>query len=101
MFGGSRGHKYSNGHWVKRHGLSLVLAALFLAQMAGFHFTRLPEWVGDQQAHGDPTALWPDYWLHYWSEWFASVLADTYGALILVLLTKWFYEQGSNESSSD
>ncbi len=26
------------------------------------------------------------------------VLADTYGALLLVLLTKWFYEQGSGES---
>lgn len=75
-----------------------MLVAILLAQSVVFHFTRLPEWLGDQKVDGQPTALWPDYWLHYSSEWFVSVLADTYGALLLVLLTKWFYEQGSSES---
>ena len=42
--------------------------------------------------------LWPSYWLHYTAEWFVSVLADTYGAFILVLFSKWFFEKGSGES---
>jgi len=79
-----------HGSWAHEHSLSIVLAALLVVQSLVFHFTELPDWVGDQQAHGDPTALWPAYWLHYTAEWFVSVLADTYGALLLVLFTKWF-----------
>lgn len=84
--------------WWVRHSLSLVLVALLVAQTVAFHVTALPDWVADQQSHGEQTALWPDYWLHFSAEWFVSVLADTYGALLLVLLTKWFYEEGSQES---
>lgn len=85
--------------WFRRHSLSIVLWAFLIVQSVVFHFTRLPEWVSEQAAHGESAALWPGYWLHYSSEWFVSVLADTYGALLLVLLTKWFYEEGSAESS--
>jgi hypothetical protein len=95
----SQGRRWADhDNWFLRHSLSLVLVAILLLQSVAFHFTRLPEWVSDQTAHGGSTGLWPAYWLHYWSEWFVSVLADTYGALLLVLLTKWFYEQGSEES---
>lgn len=87
-------------NFLKRHSLSLVLVAILLVQSVAFHFTRLPEWVAEQGSHGESAALWPQYWLHYASEWFVSVLADTYGALLLVLLTKWFYESGSEESKS-
>lgn len=85
--------------WWLRHSLSLVLVAILVAQSAAFHFTEVPDWTSEQMAHGEPTALWPAYWLHYAAEWFVSVLADTYGALLLVVLTKWFYEQGSSESN--
>jgi hypothetical protein len=87
--------------WVVRHSLSLVLVALLVVQSVVFHVTEVPDWVSEQLAHGEPTGLWPDYWLHYTAEWFVSVLADTYGALLIVLLTKWFYEQGSEESKDD
>jgi hypothetical protein len=92
------GRRWS-GHrsWWLRHSLSLVLIAILLAQSAAYHFTEVSDWTSDQITHGQPTALWPDYWVHYTAEWFVSVLADTYGALLLVLLTKWFYEQGSDE----
>ncbi len=86
------------GSWVRDHSLSLVLTALLIVQSVVFHFTELPDWISEQQAHGESTALWPAYWLHYSAEWFVSILADTYGALLLVLLTKWFFEQGSAES---
>lgn len=95
----SQGRRWADhDNWFLKHSLSLVLIGILLAQSVAFHFTRLPEWTAEQQAHGEATAMWPDYWLHFSSEWFVSVLADTYGALLLVLLTKWFYESGSAES---
>lgn len=86
------------GSWFRDHSLSLVLTALLIVQSVVFHFTELPDWVSEQRDHGSSTGLWPDYWLHYTAEWFVSVLADTYGALLLVLFSKWFFEQGSAES---
>lgn len=94
----SKGQRWSNGNWFQRHSLSIVLIVILVIQSIVFHFTRLPEWTAEQIAHGESTGLWPNYWLHYSSEWFVSVLADTYGALLLVVLTKWFYEEGSAES---
>lgn len=93
------GNPRYRGSWLKEHGLILALGALLIVQSVIFHFTELPDWVGSQQAHGLSTILWPEYWLHYSAEWFVSVLADTYGALLLVLFSKWFFEQGSSENS--
>jgi hypothetical protein len=93
------GRRWADHHrWWLRHSLSLVLVVILVAQSVAFHFTEVPNWTSEQTAHGEPTGLWPAYWLHYAAEWFVSVLADTYGALLLVVLTKWFYEQGSSES---
>ena len=89
--------RFKKSPW-REHSLSIVLAALLIVQSIVFHFTELPDWVSEQQAHQQPTGLWPDYWLHYTAEWFVSVLADTYGALLLVLFSKWFFERGSAES---
>lgn len=92
-------HRWSRHEsWWARHSLSIVLLVILVAQTIAFHFTELPDWTSDQATHGEPTALWPAYWLHFSAEWFVSVLADTYGALLLVVLTKWFYEQGSAET---
>lgn len=96
VFEGQR--RYQDKGWFMSHSLSIVLVVILVAQSVVFHFTRLPEWASEQVVHGESTALWPQYWLHYSSEWFVSVLADTYGALLLVVLTKWFYEKGSAES---
>lgn len=85
--------------WFRRHSLSIVLITLLLAQMVIYHFALVPEWTAEQAAHGESTALWPAYWQHYIAEWHVSVLADTYGALLLVVLTKWFYEAGSAETN--
>ncbi|MBY5161494.1 hypothetical protein [Salsipaludibacter albus] len=96
----SGSHRWaSHQSWWVRHSLSLVLVAILVVQTLAFHLSEVPDWVADQQVHGGSTALWPAYWLHFSAEWFVSVLADTYGALLLVLLTKWFYEQGSQESN--
>ena len=86
------------GGFVRRHSLSMALIALLVVQSVAYHLTEMPNWVGNQQTHGQPARLWPDYWRHYSAQWLVSVLADTYGALLLVLFSKWFFEQGSSES---
>lgn len=98
---GNQQRRFQDKGWFARHSLSIVLIVFLVVQSVVFHYTRLPEWVSEQAAHGEGTGLWPNYWLHYWSEWFVSILADTYGALLLVVLTKWFYEQGSAESNGE
>lgn len=96
----SGAHRLSQSDkWWVRHSLSIILLLILVAQSFAFHVTEVPEWTSEQQAHGESTGLWPDYWLHYSAEWFVSVLADTYGALLLVVLTKWFYEEGSAETN--
>lgn len=99
MFFPARPHRWA-GHrnWWVRHSLSLVLVAILLVQSVAYHLTEVQDWTAEQQVLHQPTALWPAYWIHYGAEWFVSVLADTYGALLLVVLTKWFYEEGSEES---
>lgn len=79
--------------WYVRHSLSLILAGMMIAQMVLYHYTVYPVWKADQT--GGPTT---SYALYYWSEWLVSVLADTYGALLLVILTKYFYESKSAAS---
>lgn len=85
--------------WLGRHSLSIALIGLLLLQSYAFYRLRLPEWISDQRAHGTKNPqVWPDFWTHYWAEYLVSILADTYGALLLVLFSKWFFEQGSAES---
>lgn len=93
-----RGEPRFKGSFIRNHSLSIALIALLVVQSLVFHFTELPDWRSEAKAHGESTSLWPAYWLHYTAEWFVSVLADTYGALLLVLFSKWFFEQGSAES---
>ena len=85
--------------WVKGHSLSIALVVVLILQSWAFYKLRLPEWVADQRDHGIKSPkIWPDFWAHYWGEYMVSILADTYGALILVLFSKWFFEKGSMES---
>ena len=92
----------ANDPWIKRHSLSIALVVILLIQSWAFYKLRLPEWIGDQQDHGVKNPqIWPDFWAHYWGEYMVSILADTYGALLLVLFSKWFFESGSAESKDD
>lgn len=45
---------------LRRHSLSLVLAALMLAMAIAYWFVERPEWNTEQQVHGEPAATWPD-----------------------------------------
>lgn len=70
------------GSWWQEHSLSLFLAAVLVVQTGGWAVAKL----------AGPT------WDEWAGEWLLSILADTYGALLLVLASKWFFERGSSES---
>ena len=89
--------KWQRAGWLKRHSLSLVLLALMLAQTAAYFGLLWPLWTEEQTAHGQP-APFGSFQRSFWAEMMVSILADTYGALLLVLFSKWFFERGSVES---
>lgn len=86
--------------WYREHSLSLFLVSLLLVQTVAYWYAELPDWRGTQEAHRLSTAVWPGYVLHFVAEYLVSIVADTYGALLLVLASKWFFERGSAESKS-
>jgi membrane protein implicated in regulation of membrane protease activity len=79
-----------SGSWLRDHSLSLVLLALLAVQ------TAFCLWAGHRVyvAEGLPVSFWV-----WWGwEYQVSLVADTYGVILVVLLTKWLYERGSAES---
>lgn len=83
--------------WFKRHSLSIALVTLLIVQAIVVLVTGYPQFASDAQTHGDTVQIGAFLiWFTY--EMFVSVIADTYGALLLVLFAKWFYEEGSPES---
>jgi hypothetical protein len=90
--------KEATGVWWRDHALSLVLGAILVAQ------TIYALWSGvyvftHEQPLGPNTAPWSNGFWVWWSwEYNVSIVADTYGVILIVLLSKWFREVGSAES---
>ena len=91
----------STGVWWRDHSLSLVLAAILVVQTAFALWAGHTVWVTDQADHGSAGVTgWPrDFWIWWSWEYNVSLVADTYGVILIVLLTKWLYERGSEESN--
>ena len=88
----------SKGDFWRRHSLSIVLAAILIAQtvlaiLAGHHV-----WVGDQRTHGQPLDA-GEFWIWWFWEYNLSIVADTYGVILIVLLSTRLEEKDSAESS--
>jgi hypothetical protein len=82
--------------WWKRHGLSLTLFGIFGVITALTVATGWVEYGSQQETHARPVevsgfALW---WLFEYS---MSLVADVFGAILLVKLTKKLREIGSAE----
>jgi hypothetical protein len=87
------------GSWWRDHSLSLVLAAMLTVQTAHALWAGHEVWLGEQQDHGSGLTGWPsDFWIWWSWEYNVSLVADTFGVMLIVLLSKWFYEVGSKES---
>lgn len=83
--------------WLRRHSLGLTLAgmfAVFTVATIGFGWH---EYTAEQQAHGQPVDT-AGFWLWWAWEYCMSLVADCFGACLLVLLTKRLREAGSAES---
>lgn len=89
--------KARSGIWWRDHSLSIIIALILLAQTAyalwsgAYVFAR-------EQPLGSNVATWSGgFWMWWGWEYTVSVVADTYGVLLIVLLSKWFREVGSAE----
>lgn len=91
-----RGARTSGSFW-QRHSLSIVLATILVVQtvlaiLAGHHI-----WAGDQEHAGEPLDA-GEFWIWFFWEYNISIVADTYGVILIVLLSKRLVEKGSVES---
>lgn len=77
--------------WLRRHSLSLVLGAL-LASMVGVTLLLGP---GQYRAEGIQGVGFWRWWVY---ETALSLEADVWGALVLVVFTKWLWEHRSAEA---
>lgn len=89
------------GKWWYDHSLSLVLLGLLGLQTA--HALWAGAYVfGQEQPFGKGVATWSyDFWVWWTYEYNVSLVADTFGVLLVVLLTKWLRERGSAEDASE
>lgn len=98
MSGGLFPPRQRSGVWWRDHSLSLVVGAILLVQTVWVVYSGHVEWLSQQRDHGGGETGWPLEFWQWWSfEFVNSLVADTYGVLLIVLLTKWFYERGSDE----
>jgi hypothetical protein len=87
------------GVWWRDHSLSLVIAAILTLQLTmvlGFGWLR---YSSDQRMHSQPIEM-RGYLVEVAAyELPLSLVADTYGVLLIVVLSKWLRERGSAESN--
>lgn len=79
-----------------RHSLGIVLTAGFLTLTLYSLGAGWFEYQQDQAAHAQPVQA-TGFWLWWTWEYSTSILADVFGAMLLVLLTKRLREIGSAE----
>lgn len=101
MFTGRRKWQDEDSHWIKRHSLSLVLTALLIVQTAHAIFAGVYVWNREQPLGEGVAALGTEFWVWWSWEYNISLVADTFGVLLIVVLSKWLYEQGSAESTDN
>ena len=101
MFNGQRKWQGEEHGWIRQHSLGLTLAAMLLAQ------TLYAVWSGvyvfsreEPFGPGVPT-LGREFWAWWSWEYNVSLVADTFGVFLIVMLSKWLYEEGSAESERD
>lgn len=87
--------------WFKQHSLSIVLATLMVVQTAYAVAAGAYVFNREQPLGEGISAFTAPFWMWWSWEYNVSLVADTFGVLLIVLLSKWLYEQDSAESESD
>lgn len=83
-------------HWFKDHSLSLVLILVLLLMVAGYAWLQYADWYDQQTAHHLSTATF-GFVRYVAQQEILNFTADVFGALLIVIFTKWFRERGSKE----
>ena len=76
--------------WVRDHSLSLTIGGIMFVQTLAVLWLGHEVWLEDR-AH-------PNFWIWWSYEYNVSLVADVFGALLLVILTKQLREKDSAES---
>lgn len=97
LFRGQR--RFQDKGWFGRHSLSIVLWVMMIGQTAFAVWTGAFVFSREQPlGKGIPTFS-HEFWAWWAWEFNVSLVADTFGVLLIVLLSKWLYEEGSAESN--
>lgn len=86
------------GDGMSRHSLTIVLLAILLVTLLGSTWFTWVEFTSNEQAgvHSHhPTHI---FWAYAAMQIGLNYVAEIMGIVTAVLLTKWFYEEGSKES---
>lgn len=82
--------------WWHKHGLGITLGLIFATITATTIIVGYQEYASEQADHGQPPG--DGFWLWWTFEYSMSLVADVFGAILLVVLTKRLREIGSAES---
>lgn len=99
--GGLFPYREPSGRWWYDHSLSIVLITILVAQ------TVLAIWTGwfvfgQEQPFGKnvkPGSY--SFWMWWTHQYNVSLVADSFGVLLVVILTKWLNERGSSEGDDN
>lgn len=89
--------KEPTGVWWRDHSLSLVLGSIMAAQTVYALWAGVYVWTREQPL-GSLPAWGEAFWMWWGWEYNISLVADTFGVLLIVMLSKWLKEVGSAES---
>lgn len=86
--------------FVKEHGLSLVLAFLFIGSWVLQSVTGWVEFVSEQQAHGEAAQLWGSsgYFWSWMQATFENWQSEFLQLFAMVVLTAFLIHKSSSES---
>jgi hypothetical protein len=97
MFNGKRKWQSEDHHWVKRHSLGLTLAVLLTAQTGHAIWSGAYVFSREEPFGPGVSTFGREFWVWWSWEYNISLVADTFGVFLIVMLSKWLYEQGSDE----
>jgi uncharacterized protein DUF6766 len=86
--------------WLRLHGLSLVILAMFAFCTAFQTWAGLRQYNDEQREHGQPALALPAYlrWGHFWEATAENWESEFLQMAAYVLLTVGLYQKGSAES---